>query len=92
MQNASDYKEIYPLMGESGAGIGKLLSDVLSQTGYHRAHTNRKEKKYRTSSSGCPICKETICKECWKGGMINIPRKIVRTSTRPNKHAYHIDI
>jgi hypothetical protein len=56
------------LAGQSRNVIGKLLSDVLSQTGYHRAHANRKEKKCRSSSLGCPICKEPTCKECWKEG------------------------
>jgi hypothetical protein len=26
----------------------------------------------RTSVMGCHICKDPICKECWKGGMISM--------------------
>ena len=28
----------------------------------------KRQKWYRTSALGCPICKEPICKECWKEG------------------------
>jgi hypothetical protein len=69
MRNACDYKEVYPQTGESWAGAGKLLSDVLLQTDYHGAHATERGKKCRTSSSGCLICKEPIYKECyWKEG------------------------
>jgi hypothetical protein len=27
-----------------------------------------RQKRCRTSAMGCPICKEPICKECWKDG------------------------
>ena len=27
-----------------------------------------RRKTNRTSAMGCPICKEPICKECWKEG------------------------
>ena len=29
---------------------------------------NERKKRCRTSQMGCPICKEPICKECWKEG------------------------
>jgi hypothetical protein len=35
--------------------------------------------------------KSQFAKSAGKRGTINILRKIVRTDTQPNKHAYHID-
>ncbi len=35
--------------------------------------------------------KSQLAKSAGKRGTINILRKIVRTDTQPNKHAYHID-
>jgi hypothetical protein len=40
---------------------------------------------------GVPSAKSQFAKSAGKGGMINIPRKIFRTNTPSNKHAYHID-
>jgi hypothetical protein len=37
-----------------------------------------------------PSVKSQFGKNAGKRGTINILRKIVRTNTRPNKHAYHI--
>ncbi len=46
-----------------------MLSGSYCRMCYHKhVNTNKKEKKCRTSSLGCPICKEPICKECWKEG------------------------
>jgi hypothetical protein len=45
VRNAGDDEQMYEQAGQSQNVIGKLLSDVLSQTGYHGAHTNRKGKK-----------------------------------------------
>jgi hypothetical protein len=38
-----------------------------------------------------PSVKSQFAKSAGKRGAINILRKIVRTDTGPNKHAYHID-
>ncbi len=91
MRNACDYKEVYPWTGESGAGIGKLLLDVLLQSGYHGAHANQNKKNAEPHYCGVPSVNSQFAKSAGKGGTINIIRKIVRTNTQPNKHAYHID-
>jgi hypothetical protein len=38
-----------------------------------------------------PFVKSQFAKSAGKRGTINILRKIVRTDTRPIKHAYHVD-
>jgi hypothetical protein len=45
MRDAGDDEQMYEQAGQSWNVIRKLLSDVLSQTGYHGAHANRKGKK-----------------------------------------------
>ncbi len=67
MRNACDYKEVYPRTGESGAGVGMLLLDELSQTGYHRAHANRKEKHAEPHHWGVPFVKSKFAKSAGKG-------------------------
>jgi hypothetical protein len=86
-----DYKEVYSQTGESGTGVGKLLLDVFLQSDYHGAHANRKEKNAESHNWGVPSVNSQFAKIAGKGGTINILRKIVRTYTRPNKHAYLID-
>jgi hypothetical protein len=49
MQNAGDEEQMYEQAGQTQNVIGKLLLDVLLQTGYHGAHAIRKEKKCRPS-------------------------------------------
>jgi hypothetical protein len=91
MWNTCDYTEVYPRTGESGAGVKKLLLDVLLQTGYHGAHANQKGKKAEPHHCSVPSVKSQFANSTGKGGTMNILRKIVRTNTQPNKHAYYID-
>jgi hypothetical protein len=42
VQNTGDSEQVYKQAGQSQNVIGKLLLNVLSQTGYHGAHTNKK--------------------------------------------------
>ncbi len=46
MQNACDYKEVYPRTGESWswAGVGDLLSDVLQKASHYWVDSNREEE------------------------------------------------
>jgi hypothetical protein len=54
--------------------------------------THKKRKKSAEPHHwDIPSVKSQFAKSAGKRGTINIVRKIVRTDTRPNKHAYHID-
>jgi hypothetical protein len=81
MRNMCDYKKVYPRMGESGAGVGRLLLDVLLPTGYHGAHINRKGKNAEPHNWGVPSVKSQLAKSAGKGGTINILRNFFRINT-----------
>jgi hypothetical protein len=70
-------------MGESWAGDGKLLLDVLSQTGCHGAHANRKGKSAEPYHWGVLSAKSQFAKSAGKRGMINILGKLLDLTHNP---------
>ena len=51
----------------------------------------KREKSAEPHHWDVPSVKSQFAKSARNRGTINILRKIFRTDTRPNKHAYHID-
>jgi hypothetical protein len=69
----------------------EVIVGCVSQIGYHSAHANRKGKRAEFHHWDVPSVRSQFAKSAGKRGTINILRKIVRTNTQLNKHAYHID-